>query len=103
MSLRSICFEDLLQPADSPHRRIVQSSGQGGSNPWMPSLALSRSCPDMLGHVPVQLVHGSLPDHLEAGTIFGAGWGGKKIFIFLNNPKCSSNLTKKNKTTFMCL
>lgn len=70
ISLRSIFMEDLLQPEGSRQRSMVISSN--GSDPPPNTTCVSRSCPDITSHPHISgVMHGSLPDHLETGNVFG--------------------------------
>ncbi|XP_066151224.1 intermembrane lipid transfer protein Vps13D isoform X2 [Euwallacea fornicatus] len=72
VSLKSIFMEDLLQPEGSRQRSMVISS----SSPEPPpnSTCYSRSCPEITYHHRMpSSARGSLPDHLEAASIFGLG------------------------------
>lgn len=75
MSLRSLLMEDLSVEADSKHRRIVVSSSAKESEVKFLNRSpefYSKSCPNFLNHRPINNRHGSLPDHLETETVYGA-------------------------------
>lgn len=75
ISLHSVMMEDLQKPADSKHRLIMISSNAIVTDPLlnMPGF-VSKSCPNLNSSQGALLPwHSSLPDHLETGTILGAG------------------------------
>lgn len=75
MSLRSLVMEDLLQPPDSKYRCIMNSSFPPSGTSAVMSSFVSKSCPNLspfLHHHHMPDIHASLPDRLEAETVFGA-------------------------------
>uniref|UniRef100_A0A0A9WG36 Vacuolar protein sorting-associated protein 13D n=3 Tax=Lygus hesperus TaxID=30085 RepID=A0A0A9WG36_LYGHE len=75
ISLHSVMMEDLQKPEDSKHRLIMLSSNANLGDPLMnmPGF-VSKSCPNLnISQGALLPWHSSLPDHLETGTVLGAG------------------------------
>lgn len=77
MSLKSLVMEDLLQLPDSKYRCIMNSSFPPSGPSAAMSSFVSKSCPNLSPflhhhHHHMPDVHASLPDRLEAETVFGA-------------------------------
>ncbi|XP_046815359.1 vacuolar protein sorting-associated protein 13D isoform X1 [Vespa crabro] len=70
VSLRSLLMEDLLCPIGSRHRYMMQSSAPARAK--LPT-GVSKSCPDLaiVQQFRSDYGRGSLPDRLEADTLFG--------------------------------
>ncbi|KAF4525445.1 hypothetical protein B566_EDAN004188, partial [Ephemera danica] len=77
MSLRSLVVEDLSQPEDSAHRKLVVSqflSEEELLDVRNVPLYASRSCPDVSTNLGSFKKRGSLPDVLETSVLYGMGY-----------------------------